>query len=128
MMIRASKLIPGFLVSFLALPAYAQGATVQDLIRKIVTGILQPVVALLFGLATVIFLWGVIQYVIAQAGDEKKLADAKRVMIWGIIGLFIMASAWGIVQVLCDFFGTCVGAGFSGGSAPSLSFPSNFTW
>jgi len=81
--------------------------SIEDIVNAITTGVLNPLITLLFVLATVVFIWGVIQYVIAQAGDEKKIADAKRVMLWGIIGMFLMASAWGIVKVLCDFFGSC---------------------
>lgn len=119
MLIRVSKLISAISPALFAYGVYAQGATVESLVRKIISGVLQPVITLLFALATVIFLWGIIQYVIAQAGDEKKLADAKRVMIWGIIGLTVMASAWGIVAVLCDFFGTC-GTTRSGGTQPNF--------
>lgn len=81
--------------------------TIGDLVQKISTGILQPVIYLLFGLAIVVFLWGVVQYVIGSQGDERKLQQGRQVMIWGIIGMFIMASAWGIVSILCNFFGTC---------------------
>lgn len=119
MLIRVSKLISAISPALFAYGVYAQGATVESLVRKIISGVLQPVITLLFALATVIFLWGIIQYVIAQAGDEKKLADAKRVMIWGIIGLTVMASGWGIVAVLCDFFGTCGTTG-SGGTQPNF--------
>lgn len=86
--------------------------TIKDLINKFIEGILNPLITLLFILATVVFLWGVIQYVIGQAGDEKKIAEGKRVMAWGMAGLFIMVSAWGIVAALCNFFGTCLGINF----------------
>jgi hypothetical protein len=79
----------------------------QALVTKIQTGILDPIIGLLFVLATVIFLWGVIQYVIGSQGNETKLEKGKQVMIWGIIGMTVMASAWGIVAVICQFFGTC---------------------
>jgi len=80
--------------------------TITDITNAIITGVLNPLITLLFVLATVVFIWGIIQYVIAQA-DEKKITDAKRIMFWGIIGMFLMVSAWGIVKVLCDFFGSC---------------------
>lgn len=88
--------------------------TIEGLVNALVTGLLNPLITLLFVLATAVFLWGVTTYVIGQSGsgDEKKLATAKRVMMWGIIGMFIMASAWGIVKVLCDFFASCVGVDF----------------
>ena len=50
-------------------------------------------------LATLVFLWGIIQYVIAQ-GDEKKLQESRQYMIYGIIGLAVMISVWGIVNIV----------------------------
>lgn len=81
--------------------------TIGTLLKSIQTGILNPLIALLFAAATLVFLWGVLNYVIGIYGDEKKLDEAKRIMAWGIIGLLVMSSAWGIVRVLCVFFGTC---------------------
>lgn len=96
----------------------AQGAvedtTLTELANKFNIGVLGPLISVLFVLATVIFIWGVIQYVIAQSGDVKKIDDAKRVITWGIIGMFLMASAWGIIAALCNFFGTCIGIAFPG--------------
>ena len=86
--------------------------TIKDLVNKFNVGVLSPVIALLFVLATAVFIWGIVQYVIAQSGDPKKIDDAKRVITWGIIGMFIMASAWGIIAALCNFFDTCVGIDF----------------
>ena len=81
--------------------------TVKTLLEKIQAQILDPLIALLFVLATVIFLWGVIQYVIMGASNPAQAEKGKKVMLWGIIGMFVMVSAWGIVKLLCDFFGTC---------------------
>ncbi len=81
--------------------------TVTILINKITQEILNPLIMLFFALATVLFAWGVVQYVLAGQGSQEKATQGKRVMLYGIIGMFIMASAWGIVYLLCDFFGTC---------------------
>lgn len=78
--------------------------TIACLINKITDQILNPVIVLLFVLATIMFLWGVIQYVIGSQGDTNKLEKARSVILWGIIGMFIMASAWGIVRILQNFF------------------------
>ena len=69
-----------------------------------VQGTLNTVIGLLFVIATIVFLWGVIQF-IAASGDEQKRAKAKGIMTWGIIGLAVMAAAWGIVNVLVTYFG-----------------------
>ena len=81
-------------------------ATIRSIIESIQTGILNPIISLLFTLAVVIFLWGIVNYVIGIGGNEKKLETGKKVMLWGIIGMFLMASARGIVAILCQFFGT----------------------
>ena len=80
--------------------------TIAGISNKITTQILNPIIVLLFVLATIMFLWGVIQYVIGSQGDTGKLEKAKSAILYGIIGMFIMASAWGIVAVLQNFFAT----------------------
>ncbi len=81
--------------------------TIECILTKIKVEVLDPVIAILFVLATIVFLWGIIQYVIGSQGNETKLQRGKQAILWGIVGLTIMASAWGIVKILCDFFGTC---------------------
>lgn len=81
--------------------------TIKVLLEKIQNEILNPLIGLLFALATVIFLWGIVSYVIGSRGDDKRLESGKKIMLWGIIGMFIMVSAWGIVEILCKFFDTC---------------------
>ena len=80
--------------------------TVTQLINKVTQEILNPLIILLFALATVVFAWGVVQYVLGGQASEERSRTGKRVMLYGIIGMFIMASAWGIVNLLCDFFST----------------------
>ena len=81
--------------------------TLDQLIKSLQNDILNPIINLLFVLATLMFLWGMVQYVVGSQGDETKLKKGRQIMIWGIFGMFIMASAWGIVKILCQYFGTC---------------------
>ncbi|MEK7561076.1 MAG: hypothetical protein AAB539_03920 [Patescibacteria group bacterium] len=84
--------------------------TIRDLVNKILVELINPVIVLLFAVATVVFIWGIIQYVIGGTqGSQGRLGSGKNVIIWGIIGMFIMASAWGMVKLLCDFFSVTCG-------------------
>ena len=83
--------------------------TLEAIINKITQEILNPLIILLFAVATVVFVWGIIQYVLGSAGNPQQTETAKRTILWSIIGMFIMASAWGIVRLLCEFFGVGVG-------------------
>jgi len=48
------------------------------------------------GLALLAFFWGLAKFIFS-AGDEEKRSEGKKIMIWGIIALFVMVSIWGIV-------------------------------
>ena len=68
--------------------------------------LLNQAITLLIAFAVVVFFGGIIQYVIA-AGDEKKLADGRRYMMYGIVGLSVMIAMWGFVNLLIiTIFGT----------------------
>ncbi len=67
--------------------------------------ILEQIITVLFVAATVVFLWGMIQYILA-AGEEKKIGEARKRIVAGLIGLFMMVAMWGIVKVITNtFFG-----------------------
>ena len=64
-----------------------------DVIKAIVDNVLNPIIALMFGFAVIVFLWGVFRFISSEEGKD----DGKRNMLWGIIGFFIMVSAYAIV-------------------------------
>ena len=86
----------------LSLPVSASAATIPIIIGSI-EQTLDDIIWLLFILATVIFLWGVVQ-LIASAGDEAKRKKAKAILTWGIVGLAVMTAAWGVTTILVTYF------------------------
>jgi len=91
----------------LPMAAFAQTAIDNALTQFI--GTLNIVLTLLFVLITIYFIWGVIVYVTA-GGDDEKLAKGKKHMLWGIIGLAVVAAAWGFARLLIGYFGVEEGA------------------
>lgn len=98
---RIVKKIVGVFFAFIPAIAFAldKTATVETLFNRINEVILIPVINFLLVLATLVFLWGVIQYVLA-ADNSSKIEGAKKQILWGIIGLTVMGSAWTIVNLL----------------------------
>jgi protein-S-isoprenylcysteine O-methyltransferase Ste14 len=91
--------------SLLPLMVLAQGQPGEfDTRIAQVMSTLRLIIALLFVIATLIFLWGVIQF-IASSADQASRDKAKGIMTWGIIGLAVMAVAWGITTILVNYFG-----------------------
>ncbi|KKU06115.1 MAG: hypothetical protein UX07_C0007G0022 [Parcubacteria group bacterium GW2011_GWA2_45_30] len=90
-----------------AIPVFVSAKTINDIVTAVQTGIVNPAINFLLAAASAVFMYGIIQYLIGSQGDQAKLDKGKKIMFWGIIGMFIMASAWGIVRILCNFFETC---------------------
>lgn len=68
-----------------------------------VTETLYQVIGILFVLATLVFFWGVIQFIL-KSDNEAERTKAKSIMTYGIVGLAVMASVWGITTILVQYF------------------------
>jgi hypothetical protein len=66
------------------------------------------VIPLIFTLAFVFFLWGVLRFV--YASDIKQKEESKKLIWYGLLGLFVMVSVWGIIKILGDTVGLDTGA------------------
>jgi len=62
------------------------------------------IIPLLGAMAFLFFVWGVARF-IKSAGSEKEIKDSKNIIIWGIVGLFILITIWGIIAFLRSEFG-----------------------
>ncbi|MFA6095099.1 MAG: hypothetical protein WC757_04435 [Candidatus Paceibacterota bacterium] len=90
-----------------ALPMVAGAQIAQDVssidgLVDMVKNAIGVIVPLLISLAVLFFLWGVFQYI---RGDAAAKAEGAKNMIWGIVGIFVMVSVWGLVGVLSGTFG-----------------------
>lgn len=54
-------------------------------------------------LAMIWFFWGIIQYVL-KADNEEKQMQARSYMIYAVIGMFVMFSIWGLVNLVRNTF------------------------
>jgi len=77
--------------------------TVEGIINYTIKNAVQPAIGFLIVLATVVFIWGVIEF-IAGADNEKARTQGKQHIIWGLIGLFIMVAASGLMWVIVNFW------------------------
>lgn len=66
---------------------------------------LSALLPILMGAATIVFIWGVIRF-IAYAGNLEERKRGKNLIIWGLVGLFVIVTLWGLVYfVLNSLFG-----------------------
>lgn len=102
-MLKSKKLYPALIVVYSILPIVAAAQSVNLIITNILAT-MNLVIGALFVMATLVFLWGMVLF-IAKSGDEAARSKAKGIMTWGIIGLAVMAAAWGISNILVQYFG-----------------------
>ncbi len=77
--------------------------TLTDLIQT-VTYYLNLLIPFLIGLGIFFIIFGVLRY-ITEAGNEEKRIEARQFVLWGVVGVFIMLSIWGLVNILLGSFG-----------------------
>ncbi|MDD5068851.1 MAG: hypothetical protein PHS53_00950 [Candidatus Pacebacteria bacterium] len=88
------------IASVWALPGLAFAAGFDNIIG-LAQRTLSQLVPLFISAAVVLFLYGVLTYILA-GGDEEKRSAGRNTMIYGIIAIFVMVSVWGLVNLLRD--------------------------
>ena len=109
MSILSSKVLRWFgVAAALALPAAAFAQTADNTQVKAIADniliVLNVVITIVFVLAIVVFGWGVVKYITA-AGNPEKEKEARSFLWWGVVGIFVLASVFGLVQFIGKYFG-----------------------
>ena len=122
--------LPTLLASFLSAPlwvyaqfdesgfitAYSGSGTNLGPIKQLVASIgtvVNLLIPIAIAVALVVFFWGLIKYI---WGSGKGHDQGKRVMIAGLVSLFVMVSVWGIIRL-------AQGALLSGNQTGSIQIP-----
>jgi len=82
----------------LALPAVAFAATSLTTLILETQRILGMLIPLAITAALLAFFWGLIKYVWSGGGEKHE--EGRKIMIAGIVALFIMVSVWGIIRAI----------------------------
>jgi hypothetical protein len=84
--------------------AYAMPENANQLVRSINEFIINPIIVLLFIVAMVYFLWGLIAFIKDSGSADGRTKGGDHIM-WGLIGMFIMVSVFFILNLLMNTFG-----------------------
>lgn len=88
----------------LAALAQVQVTNVETLIRR-VQGIMNAIIPLILIVATIVFIWGVVTVVISTGNVEKR-KEGKDLILYGLIGLFVISAVWGLVAIIGNTIST----------------------
>ena len=77
---------------------------ISTFLNKINQFILNPLILLAFAIAFLVFFWGIFQFIRSQTVDTQR-EEGKRKIFWGLFGMFIMISAYGLIRLVHGTFG-----------------------
>ncbi|MEK7185718.1 MAG: hypothetical protein AAB726_03780 [Patescibacteria group bacterium] len=69
----------------------------QDLVCLFLD-LINTVIPVVIALMLLVFFYGLAKFVFRVGGDEGAIEEGKQIMLWGIIGLFVAVSIYGILQ------------------------------
>ena len=82
--------------------ALVLAASADQIILKLNDVIINPLIKLLFALAFLYFVYGLVEFMMHR-GDAEGVTKGKQHMIWGVIGLTIMIVVFGIIRFIVNF-------------------------
>lgn len=84
----------------LFVPATAHAASLKEIVDKTITPLGDLLISLIFALAFIAFLIGMVRFFFSPDVESRK--NGKQFAIWGVIGLAVLFSTWGIVKLLLE--------------------------
>ena len=91
----------GLAVPLISLAAIDNLQQAGNTVISIINDIIVPVV---FAVAFIVFVWGAFNVFIIGANNEDAKEKGKNLMLYGLIGFFVMISVWGLVNILLGTF------------------------
>lgn len=71
-----------------------------------IIGVLNTIVVpVIFAFAFAAFVWGVVNYFFLHGSDETKRAEGRQFVLWGLIGMVVLFSVWGFVNIMLSTLG-----------------------
>lgn len=74
----------------------------SQLLDRIVDYIVNPAILIVFAAGFFMFVWGIVQFLWTL--EEGGRTEGKQHMLWGIIGMLVMVSVYGIIALIDDTF------------------------
>lgn len=79
-------------------------ASASVILDRIITYVFNPILTVIFTLGLFLFFYGIIEFLWASR-EGKPSETGKQHMLWGLFGMLIMVSVYGIIQLIMNTLG-----------------------
>lgn len=76
----------------------------EEILQRIITYVIDPALRVIFTLGLLMFIWGIIEF-LWGVKDGKADEKGKSHMVYGLLGMLIMVSVYGIIALIINSFG-----------------------
>jgi len=83
--------------SLIFVPVIASAQTWVNFLTRFMQ-LLNMVLPMIIAFTIVFFFWGVVKFI--QADESTQKSEAKGLLVYGIVAIFVMVSIWGLVNFL----------------------------
>lgn len=84
--------------------------TIVPFLIRFVDLIVNPLIWLMFGISFLYFVYGIFNFLsLDMNAVDKSRSEARNSIMWGIIGMIIMFSVFGLIKFVMDTFGISTG-------------------
>ena len=79
--------------------------TLQQLVADFVKVATGYVLQILLALTIMMFLYGLMKFMFKGQGSDTARTEGRNLMLWGIIGIFVITAIWSLVAIFATFVG-----------------------
>ncbi len=79
--------------------------TFRTFIESLVGAINTLVIPAIIALAFAYIVYGIVRFFFIEAGTDEGRRHGREFVLWGILGMVVMFSVWGLVYILLDTLG-----------------------
>jgi hypothetical protein len=98
---------------------------IETLIGRFVDIIVNPLILLVFAAGFFLFVWGLVQFLF-HLDEGGKHDEGVKHMMWGIVGMFVMVSVYGIIMLMNNTFSLGIFGPPDTSQLNGISVPSTF--
>jgi bacteriorhodopsin len=100
------KIIATAIATLAPVIAFAQAITDVNTLTSKLTNLGNTFIQILIAFAVIWIIYNIVRYLIMGGEDDEKRKKAGQAILWGVVGLFVILSIWGLVRILTNTFRT----------------------
>lgn len=77
----------------------------MNLLERIENTLIEPLILFLVAIGFLVFVYGIVEFMWGLSSDTESKNNGKQHILWGIVGMFIMAGAYGLLKLMIRILG-----------------------